>query len=143
MHTDHLGRAGHFIILVLVAAAIVAGIIGEPSDAIAVIVLLNAMFGLVQEYRLDLLLIALALCIDVRLDASGNVIGDPTETALFDLALEKGFLRDGVDKKHPRLAEILFDSGRKLMSTFHPWENGTIVSFTKGLSRLERSCFLR
>jgi len=36
-----------FMILVLIAAAVVAGIIGEPSDtiAIAVIVLLNAVLG--------------------------------------------------------------------------------------------------
>lgn len=80
----------------------------------------------------ELLLNALALCNDVRVDASGGVIGDPTETALFDLAREKGCLRERLDEKHPRLAEIPFDSDRKLMTTFHPWENGRIVSFTKG-----------
>jgi len=79
-----------------------------------------------------LLLKALALCNDVRLDASGGVIGDPTETALFDLAREKGYLREKLDEKHPRLAEIPFDSDRKLMTTFHPWENGRVISFTKG-----------
>ena len=40
-----------FMILVLIAAAVVAGVIGEPSDtiAIAVIVLLNALLGLVRN----------------------------------------------------------------------------------------------
>ena len=66
------------------------------------------------------------------LDASGAVIGDPTETALFDLAREKGYLRERLDEKYPRLAEIPFDSDRKLMTTFHPWENGRVISFTKG-----------
>jgi Ca2+-transporting ATPase len=80
----------------------------------------------------NLLLNALALCNDARLDASGALIGDPTETALFDLALKKGLLREHLDQKFPRLAEIPFDSDRKLMTTFHPWENGRIVSFTKG-----------
>jgi Ca2+-transporting ATPase len=79
-----------------------------------------------------LLLIALALCNDTRLDASGGVIGDPTETALFNLAREKGFDRARFDEKHPRLAEIPFDSTRKLMTTFHSWEKGQIISFTKG-----------
>ena len=89
----------------------------------------------------DLLLKVLALCNDVRLDASGGMIGDPTETALFDLAKEKGYLREKLDKEYPRLAEIPFDSDRKLMTTFHPWENGRIISFTKGAVEeiLERS----
>jgi Ca2+-transporting ATPase len=80
----------------------------------------------------DLLLTALALCNDARVDGSNAVVGDPTETALFDLAREKGYLRERLDEQFPRLAEIPFDSDRKLMTTFHSWENGRIVSFTKG-----------
>jgi len=89
----------------------------------------------------DMLLNALALCNDARLEASGEAIGDPTETALFDLARQKDHIREKLDEKYPRLAEIPFDSGRKLMTTFHPWENGRIVSFTKGAVEeiLERS----
>jgi Ca2+-transporting ATPase len=89
----------------------------------------------------ELLLKALALCNDARRDASGAVIGDPTETALFELAREKGYARETVEQEYPRLAEIPFDSGRKLMTTFHPWENGRVVSFTKGAVEelLERS----
>ncbi|MDP2862449.1 MAG: cation-translocating P-type ATPase [Desulfobacterales bacterium] len=79
-----------------------------------------------------MLLTALALSNDARLDASGAVLGDPTEVALFNLAREKGFLREKLNEKFPRLAEIPFDSDRKLMTTFHPWENGRVISFTKG-----------
>jgi P-type Ca2+ transporter type 2C len=79
-----------------------------------------------------LLLTALALSNDARLGASGEVMGDPTETALYNLAREKGFPREKLDEKFPRLAEIPFDSDRKLMTTFHPWENGRVISFTKG-----------
>ncbi|MCU0235583.1 MAG: cation-translocating P-type ATPase [Acidobacteria bacterium] len=80
----------------------------------------------------DLLFSALALCNDTRVDGSGTLIGDPTETALFDLSRKKGFLREGLGEKYHRLGEIPFDSERKLMTTFHPWENGRVVSFTKG-----------
>jgi Ca2+-transporting ATPase len=44
-----------FMILVLIAAAIISGVIGEASDTIAifVIVILNAVIGFVQEYRAE------------------------------------------------------------------------------------------
>jgi magnesium-transporting ATPase (P-type) len=44
-----------FMILVLVAAAVISGLIGEAKDTIAivVIVVLNAVIGFVQEYRAD------------------------------------------------------------------------------------------
>tara|TARA_R110002111_G_scaffold144910_2_gene211255 strand:- start:102156 stop:104840 length:2685 start_codon:yes stop_codon:yes gene_type:complete len=87
---------------------------------------------LAEGNHLAVLLKALALCNDVRLDPSGDVIGDPTETALFELAREKGYLRERLDETFPRQAEIPFDADRKLMTTFHPWENGQVISFTKG-----------
>lgn len=81
-----------------------------------------------------LLLTTLALSNDARLDASGSIIGDPTEIALFQIARDKGYIRERLEERYPRLAEIPFDSERKLMTTFHPWENGSVISLTKGAS---------
>jgi Ca2+-transporting ATPase len=78
------------------------------------------------------LLTAMSLSNDVKVGAGGAVNGDPTEVALFALAEESGFGKAAMEKKYPRLAELPFDSDRKLMTTFHVWEDGKIVSFTKG-----------
>ncbi|NJD57397.1 MAG: calcium-translocating P-type ATPase, PMCA-type [Nitrospirae bacterium] len=77
------------------------------------------------------LLIALALSNDVRKDGAGSVIGDPTEVALYNIAGENGFKKNEVEGLHVRVAEIPFDSDRKLMTTIHAWNEG-FVSFTKG-----------
>ncbi|ABB31845.1 ATPase, P-type (transporting), HAD superfamily, subfamily IC [Geobacter metallireducens RCH3] len=76
-------------------------------------------------------MMALALCNDARLDNEGNLLGDPTETALSAAALICGYDRSELEAYHPRVAELPFDSERKLMTTFHRRSEG-FVSYTKG-----------
>lgn len=60
-----------------------------------------------------------------------KVLGDPTETALIYFAFEKGFYSPDSETIMPRIAELPFDSDRKLMSTVHRI-NGMTRIMTKG-----------
>lgn len=84
----------------------------------------------------DYFLTGLALSNDAHADAEGNLIGDPTETALYAIAYTKGFDKKKLEKDVPRVAEIPFDSERKCMTTLHDSANfepgGRFISFTKG-----------
>jgi Ca2+-transporting ATPase len=73
---------------------------------------------------------ALALNNDVNLQ-NGDVTGDPTEVALYRVADEAGYHKDALVRSLPRLAEIPFDSVRKLMTTVHR-ENNLVVAYVKG-----------
>ena len=61
----------------------------------------------------------------------GKEIGDPTEVALVNLGHEISINEIDLRSKYERLAEIPFDSDRKLMSTLHKFDNKNIM-FTKG-----------
>ena len=80
----------------------------------------------------SLLFLALALSNDAQSDASGKVIGDPTEVALFNLAKDFNFDKKSLEKDYRRLSEIPFDSDRKCMTTIHAMPDGKFISFTKG-----------
>ena len=59
-----------------------------------------------------------ALCNDAQ-NKEGQEIGDPTEIALINFSTKHKLPYEEVQNKYPRLAEIPFDSDRKLMSTVH------------------------
>jgi Ca2+-transporting ATPase len=74
---------------------------------------------------------ALALSTDVTLDIQGRAVGDPTEIALYLGALDGEFIKEDLEKEHPRLAELPFESKRRRMTTLHD-DAGRVLSFTKG-----------
>ena len=54
-------------------------------------------------------------------------IGDPTETAIVLATHKNGMPKDDLNKKYPRLAEIPFDSDRKLMTTVNKIDGKNVV----------------
>lgn len=69
---------------------------------------------------------------DTKIAQDGTLIGDPTETALVQFGLDHGF--DVTEKvaAEPRVAEIPFDSDRKLMTTVHELSTGGFLVSVKG-----------
>lgn len=76
------------------------------------------------------LIIASVLCSDATCQGETE-IGDPTETALIRFSQKNGMQAEDLRSQYPRLAEIPFDSDRKLMSTLNQTPHGKIL-FTKG-----------
>ncbi|WP_277290463.1 cation-translocating P-type ATPase [Streptococcus orisratti] len=69
---------------------------------------------------------------DTKVDPNGKLIGDPTETALVQFGFDHSFdVRDALQTE-PRVAELPFDSDRKLMSTIHKQADGRYFVAVKG-----------
>lgn len=73
-----------------------------------------------------------ALCNDTTRSAEGELFGDPTETALVAYADANDCGQTQCVVAYPRIAEIPFDSERKLMTTLHRKDETTIFVATKG-----------
>ncbi|KPA71508.1 ATPase, partial [Streptococcus suis] len=69
---------------------------------------------------------------DTKVDPTGKLIGDPTETALVQFGLDQNFDVREVLVSEPRVAELPFDSTRKLMSTVHQQAAGNFFVAVKG-----------
>lgn len=67
-------------------------------------------------------LLSMVLANDSKLDDTNRLLGDPTETALIQYALDQKIDVHQLLDQHKRVQEVPFDSGRKLMSTVN--ENG-------------------
>jgi len=67
-------------------------------------------------------------------------IGDPTETAIVLAAHRNGFPKEKLNKDYPRLAEIPFDSDRKLMSTVNIIDGKKYVIVKGAVDMMESRC---
>ncbi|MCL2008621.1 MAG: cation-translocating P-type ATPase [Treponema sp.] len=68
-------------------------------------------------------------------DAQGKelkIIGDPTESAIMSLSLEKGIDKKVLEKTFEKVAEIPFSSARKMMTTVVKKPGGGYLVLTKG-----------
>lgn len=83
------------------------------------------------------------LCSDglvVKNDDKEELIGDPTETALVLAALKNGLVKDELNELYPRLAEIPFDSDRKLMTTINSIDGKYVVIVKGAFDVMEKIC---
>ena len=69
---------------------------------------------------------------DTKISQDNSLLGDPTETAMVQYGLDKNYdVREEL-VNIPRIAEVPFDSTRKLMTTIHQFEDGKYLVATKG-----------
>ena len=68
-----------------------------------------------------------------------NLLGDPTETALIDMAFKLDYKKD-ILTNSPRVKEVPFDSERKLMTTVNKVDGKYIVYTKGGVDELLKRC---
>lgn len=73
----------------------------------------------------------MALCSNVIRDEKRQIVGDPTEVALYLGALEAGFEKSAMEDRYPRLAELPFNAERRIMSSLNQMQDQVTV-FCKG-----------
>ena len=74
---------------------------------------------------------AMALCTNADVSEDGKGTGEPDEVALINYAKTLSLPKASLMAEYPRIGEVPFDSGRKMMSTVHE-NGGAFVQFTKG-----------
>lgn len=85
----------------------------------------------IENQTEKLLLENLVLCNDATYSESSKT-GDPTEIALLEAGFNYNLFRDDLNKEHPRVNELPFDSDRKLMTTVNKYDSDEYLVFTKG-----------
>ena len=92
----------------------------------------------IKEFNeeLKILFEANMLCNDTKVAEDGTLTGDPTETALIDMGNKLNFKLEN----YPRVAELPFDSSRKLMTTVHKIGEKFVVYTKGGVDELLSCC---
>ena len=85
------------------------------------------------------LVYASMLCNDTKISKDNTLAGDPTETALVDMGFKLNF-DPSIYDRFSRVAEIPFDSDRKLMTTVHKVGEEYIVYTKGGVDELLKRC---
>lgn len=67
-------------------------------------------------------------------------LGDPTETSIVFAAYKNRIVKDEINKKYTRIAELPFDSDRKLMSTINSIDGKNIVIVKGAIDMLLTRC---
>ena len=84
-----------------------------------------------------------ALCCDGSVVFNGNEvqhIGDPTETAIILAAHINGMPKEDLNRSYPRLADLPFDSDRKLMSTVNEMDGRKVVIVKGAFDMMAKRC---
>lgn len=83
------------------------------------------------------------LCSDGTVEVNGNEqkhIGDPTETSIVYAAYRNGMVKNEYNETYPRIAEIPFDSERKLMTTVNKIDGKNVVIVKGAFDVLSSRC---
>lgn len=85
----------------------------------------------ISDHHRSLIGKLLALSNDTVTGPSGEIAGEPTETALCEAAANMGFHKIALSSEYPRVCELAFSSERMMMTTVHQTADGFLV-FSKG-----------
>jgi len=77
-------------------------------------------------------LLASSVTLEKNAEGEEKIIGDPTESAIMRLSLEKGIKREELKSEYEKAAEIPFSSARKMMTTILKKPDGRYLVLTKG-----------
>lgn len=90
---------------------------------------------------LDVFIKNMMLCNDVKINKTGDgLLGDPTEIALVALGAKLGIDKELVDARYKRVAEVPFDSERKMMTTVNSQDGKLIVNVKGAIEGLIERC---
>ncbi len=93
-----------------------------------------------EDARFKALVEVAMLCNDAHREDDGDLLGDPTETALLDMGAAFSIDEKALIADNARVAEKPFDSDRKLMSVAAKHSGGYIVRVKGGLDELLAKC---
>ena len=90
----------------------------------------------------ELLINTMVLCNDSKIDPENpeELIGDPTETALFKYAMDLGYKPQDMVNVNKRVAEVPFDSDRKMMTTVNQIGDKIVVCTKGSLDSIIEKC---